>query len=351
MPEVLSQEFYGNTILQYLSAAGIIIASLIAGKLMYWMTSGFIKRLASKTESELDDLIVDLVEEPVVFALVVAGVRYALTTLHFADWMVIWIDRLFHMTIVLAVAWMLSRLFEALFQQYIVPLAEATETDLDDQLLPIVRKGVNVSIWVVAGIVALNNAGYDVGALIACMGIGGLALAMSSKDTVANMFGGVTSFTDKPFKLNDRVKVAGYDGFIREIGIRSTRLQTLEGRIVTIPNAKFAESPVENVSLEPSRKVTVDLGLVYETTAAQMRKAMDILQEIADGEIDVAPNPVITFNSFGDFAMNIRFIYFIEPEGDIFGTQTNVNLAILEEFGANGLDMAFPTQTVYHQAV
>ena len=351
MPEVLSQEFYGNTILQYLSAAGIIIAALVAGKLMYWVTSSVIKRVAAKTESELDDLIVDLVEEPVVFALVVGGVRYALTTLHLADWMTVWIDRLFHMTIVLAVAWALSRLFEALFQQYIVPLAEATETDLDDQLLPILRKGVNVSIWVVAGIVALNNAGYDVGALIAGMGIGGLALAMASKDTVANMFGGVTIFTDKPFKLNDRVKVAGYDGHIREIGIRSTRLQTLEGRIVTIPNAKFAESPVENVSLEPSRKVTLDLGLVYETSAAQMRQAMDILREIAGSQSDIAPEPIIAFDAFGDFAMNIRFIYFIKPGGDIFGTQTKVNLAILEQFGAQGLEMAFPTQTIYHQAV
>lgn len=106
-------------------------------------------------------------------------------------------------------------------------------------------------------IVALNNAGYDVGALIAGLGIGGLALAMAARDTVSNVFGGFTIFTDRPFTLNDRIKVSGFDGTVDEIGIRSTRLRTLAGTLVTIPNSTFSESAVENVSAEPSRKVVM----------------------------------------------------------------------------------------------
>ena len=136
---------------------------------------------------------------------------------------------------------------------------------MDDQLLPVVRKGLRATIWILGILVALNNAGYNVGALLAGLGIGGLALAMAAKDTVANIFGGVTIFTDKPFKINERIKLGGFDGTITEIGIRSTRLKTLEGRVVTIPNAKFTGGMVENVSMEPSRKVVLNLGLVYDT--------------------------------------------------------------------------------------
>jgi MscS family membrane protein len=96
-----------------------------------------------------------------------------------------------------------------------------------------------------------------VGALIAGLGIGGLALAMAARDTVSNVFGGFTIFTDRPFTLNDRIKVSGFDGTVDEIGIRSTRLRTLAGTLVTIPNSTFSESAVENVSAEPSRKVVM----------------------------------------------------------------------------------------------
>ena len=129
-----------------------------------------------------------------------------------------------------------------------------------------------------AVILAIQNAGYDVGALLAGLGIGGLALAMAAKDTVANIFGGFTILTDKPFTINDRIQVSGFDGWIREVGLRSSRLETLAGRIVTIPNSIFSDTPVENISAEPSRKVAVNLGLTYDTTPDQMEEAMNILK-------------------------------------------------------------------------
>ena len=110
-----------------------------------------------------------------------------------------------------------------------MPLAEKTETDLDDQLLPIVRKRHKLAIWSLGIIVALNNAGYDVGALLAGLGIGGLALAMAAKDTVSNIFGGVTIFTDQPFVHQRAHQDRGLRRGGQEIGMRSTRLQTRRG--------------------------------------------------------------------------------------------------------------------------
>lgn len=165
------------------------------------------------------------------------------------------------------------------------------------------------------------------------------------------MFGGFTVFTDRPFVVNDRVKVLGFDGYIREIGVRSTRLQTLEGRMVTIPNSTFQDTAVENVTVEPSRKVPMEIGLTYDMTPAQMRRAMEILREIAGAHGGLTDDTKCAFTGFGDSAMSITFIYYIKKEADIMQTQTEINLAILDRFTAEGLDMAFPTQTIYSHKV
>jgi MscS family membrane protein len=249
---------------------------------------------------------------------------------------------------VLAVTWTLARLWDAFVAGILKPLVTASETDLDDQLLPIARRGGKTAIWIIGVIVALNNAGYDVMALIAGLGIGGLALAMAAKDTVANVFGGFTIFTDRPFSMGDRIVISGFDGTVSEIGIRSTRLRTLAGREVTIPNSRFADSPVENISREPSRKIVLQLGMTYDTTPDRMRRAMELLREIVQAQgADTQENIIIGFNAFGDFALGITLIYYISTGADIMGVQTAVNLAILERFNAEGLEFAFPTQTIH----
>ncbi len=350
MQEILTQAYYGNSLLNWLIALSVIVLSVVLGRAVYWVFSRFVRLFTAKTKTNLDDIVVDMVEEPAVFVIVVMGVWFALKSLVLPDTVTTIIANAYQVIIALLVGWMLSRLFDALYREYLIPVAERTENDLDDQLLPIISKGVKMITWAMAIIIGLNNAGYDVAALIAGLGIGGLALAMAAKDTVSNIFGGFTIFTDRPFTINDRIKVAGYDGTVLEIGVRSTRLKTLEGRIVTIPNAKFADAPVENVTWEPSRKVKLDLGLTYDTTPEQMQQAMDILAEINAENASTEDKSIISFNAFGDFAMNIMFIYYIRKDEPIADTQTAVNMEILKRFNAEGLEFAFPTQTLYNIA-
>jgi MscS family membrane protein len=347
MKELLQQTFLNNTLETWVVAIGIIIASLILGKVGYWFFSSIMRRLTKRTKTKIDDIIIDMIEEPVVFSVVAAGVWFGLKQLTLPEAVINGINISFQFLLVLLVAWFAARLFDAICKEYLVAMVEASESDLDDQLLPIIRKTVKTIIWALAIIVALNNAGYNVGALIAGLGIGGLALAMAAKDTISNIFGGVTVFTDQPFKINDRIKIDGFDGTVKEVGVRSTRLQTLEGRIVTIPNSKFAGSSVENISREPSRKIVLNLGLTYDTTPEKMQQAMDLLKQIGDNSQNTEDKLIISFNGFGDFAMNIMFIYYIRPEADIANTQTEINMEILSQFNANGLEFAFPTQTIY----
>ena len=380
------KEYYHNTILEYLTALGIILGAIIAGKLLYWLTKNVVKKLTEKTKTNLDDILVDKVEEPVIFGLVMWACWYALGLLEYGKLILkpedkdfsfyfeymygvaptpeqlesgvaivypYWenfVHHLFGFIIVVNITWLIVRVIDALIEEYIVPLTEKSESDLDDQLLPIFRKGMKIIIWSLGIIVGLNNAGYDVGAILAGLGIGGLAFALAAQDTVKNFFGGIMIFADKPFQIGERIRIGGIDGTVEEIGIRSTRVRTLEGRLVTVPNSKFSDDAVENVDREPTRKIVLNLGLTYDTPPEGMEKAMELLQQISNDHQDkIEEEPVIGFNAFGDFSLGVLYVYYIRKEADIIGTQTAINMDILKRFNTEGLDMAFPTQTIIQQ--
>lgn len=347
MKEFLAKEFYHNTVGDWGITLLIILASVVAGKIIYWFFGTVVKKLTEKTETKIDDIIVDMIEEPVVLALTIAGLWYGLHRLEFTDGWYELMGSVYSILLTINVTWLIARLLDAIIKEYIIPLTEKTESDLDDQIVPIVQKGLKSAIWILGVIVALNNAGYDVTAMIAGLGIGGLALAMAAKDSVSNIFGGIMVFTDKPFTMGDRIKIGGFDGTITEVGIRTSRMRTLEGRLVTIPNSQFTGNMVENVSEEPTRKVVLSLGLTYDMTSEKMEKAIDILKSISAENKDIEENITVGFNSFGDFSLGITFIYYITKGSDIMNTQTAMNLAILKQFAEHELDMAFPTQTVY----
>ncbi len=347
MSEIFGRTFYGNTVSSWAIAAIGVIVSVVIAKTVYWLIGNFIKRLTSSTKNRFDDIIVDMLEEPVVFSLIIFGVWYSIHTLKLSDTAASILAKSYYVLIIFTLAWMLVRLLDAIIETYLAPYVRESEGKLDDQLLPIIRKGLKISVWVIAAIVALDNAGYDVKAVLASLGIGGLALALAAKDTLANLFGSFTIFVDKPFVVGDRIMVKDYDGFVREVGIRSTRLETLDGRMVTIPNQFVADETIVNITSEPSRKVTMDLGLTYDTEPEKMELAMKILTDIIKNDTNTQEDVVTAFTEFRDSSLNIRFIYYIKKGAGIFETQNRINLQILRNFNANKLEFAYPTQTIF----
>ncbi len=354
--DFFSKTFYGNTVFEWLITAGIIVLSLVLGKLLYWFFSKIMKQLAKRTKTKLDDIIVDKIEEPVVFAFVLAGVWYGLSYLSKGEGMNEFIEKVYYILIIFNITWMFTRLFDSLVVEYLAPLVNKTESSLDNQLLPVFRKGFKGAFWIIAAILALNNAGYDVGALIAGLGIGGLAFALAAQDLVKNLFGGFTIFVDKPFTVGDRIKVSGYDGIVEEIGIRNLRIRTIEGRMVIIPNSEVANKPIENVTSEPSRRVELNIALALHTEPQKATKAVEILKDITTKnsklvlktapktdapEINAEKKILLGLNHFNNLAINIMFVYFIKPNENVVDVQNEINLAILLEFRTNEIEFAF----------
>jgi len=339
---------FGIPLLDWGITLSLIIASIIGAKIIYWIMSRVASKFTQKTKSKLDDILLDMLEKPIAYLIGVTGIWKSIFYLNISASTESSIDKTFYLVVVGLVAWALTRTIEALIEVYLIPIVEKSESDLDDQLLPILRKTLKTLIWIIFIVIGLDNAGYDVGAVIAGLGIGGLAFALAAQDSVKNLFGGITIFVDKPFQVKDRIKISGFDGSVEEIGIRSTRIRTLEGRRVTIPNSKFSESAIENVTSEPNRKVVLNLGLTYDANQEQIQKGLKLLNSIVSNHTSTEENVITGFNGFNESSLNLILVYYIKPGEDILETQTTINLQILEQFELNQLDFAFPTQTLYN---
>jgi len=345
--EILQTTLLNNTIENWLIALAWGIGGIIVARILYKVIGRWMRKLTSKSKTQLDDLIVDKLEEPLVLALAILAIWQGYDTLTFSPESDALVQSAMSVAYALNITWGISRLVDAVILNFFIPISQKKEGAMMDQFAPILRKSLRSGIWIMGVIMAMNNAGYDVGALLAGVGIGGLALAMAAKDFVSNIFGGITVFIDKPFKVGDRIQIAGYDGTVEEVGIRSTRIRTLARRLVVVPNFKFSDSILENVTIEPARKVTVQLGLTYDTTPERIEEAIDILRSIiADQGTVLEARPTVWFDGFGDFSLNVNVIYYVNKTGHWANTPSAVNLEILKRFNLAGLDFAFPTQTV-----
>lgn len=348
MKELLSREFYGNTFQQWLITFIVIVFCFLAAKIVYWIFKNILKKKAEKTSTDLDNILIEIIEKPLVFMIIILGIDVSIK-INLSENISNLVGKATRILLIFVLTWFIARFLDLLIKKYLKPIVEKTDTDMDDQLLPVFSKGIRTITWCMGIIIALDNIGYDIQAIIAGLGIGGIAFALAAQDTVSNFFGGITIFIDKPFKIGERIKINGIDGTVKDIGIRSSRIETLEGRIVTIQNSNFIKSPIENVTSEPSRKVIVNLGLVYDTSYEKMEEAIKTLKTIAVESGKLEEKVITAFSSFGDFSLNITFIYYIKKGEDIFGTQSEINFEILKRYNEKGLEFAYPTQTIYRK--
>jgi MscS family membrane protein len=327
----------------------VIIGALILNNIIVLLNKHVIQKLTSKTNNRLDDILFQMLEAPVLLGIALFAIWLAAKRLDLGAPVENIISKSYKILTVVNITWFVARLVNALIEEYWVPKAEdGKHKILDTHLISILRRTIITVIWALGIVMALNNIGIDVRALLGTLGIGGLAFALAAQDTIKNMFGGITIFTDRPFRIGDRVKVDKYDGFIEDIGMRSTRLRTLEKRLVTIPNYKMVDAPVENISEEPMRRVLMKLGLTYNTTPDQMNEAMAILKDMPNRVKNVSDKDiVVAFTDFTDFSLVITFVYFIKKNADVMETPSLVNSEILRSFNQANLQFAYPTQTVY----
>ena len=194
--------------------------------------------------------------------------------------------------------------------------------------------------------------GAHVETFLAGLGIGGLALALAAQDTIANMFGSFVVVLDQPFTVGDAVRIAGNEGTVEDIGLRSTRLRTAERTLIIVPNKTVASEAITNLSRMPQRRVEQTIGLTYDTTPEKMEAILGDLRALIPSDPDVHKGPVtVNFSQFSESSLDIKIVYYTaSPDWQKhMDVRERVNLKIMRAVAARGLAFAFPTQTVIHQ--
>ena len=343
----------GVAIWQFAAAFIFILLGMVLKKISDVLFEKKIVPILKRTPVAIDHLIAEAASRPVGYLLLLGGFAGALAVLAVS------LPKepnvggfLFGVLRVLFAAdvmWFLFRFVDA-GGEYLTKLAVRTESVLDDQLIPLIRKALKVTIGVVGFVWVVQSLGYNVSTLLAGLGIGGLAIALALQDTFANVFGSILIFLDRPFRLGDWIKVGEVEGFVENIGFRSTRVRTLPTTLVCIPNKTVANSVVDNQSRMPKRLVTQIVGVTYDTNADQMEQALAEIRSIIENDEGVDKELIIVrFTEFGDSSLNILTYYFTTgiPLAEHLVTKERVNLAIMRALEQLGLSIAFPSHTVY----
>jgi len=251
----------------------------------------------------------------------------------------------------IALFWFILSLVQIL-DVYLKKWAAGTESTIDDMLVPIVAKTLKVFIIVIGGIIVIQNlTGLKIGPLLASLGIGGIAVALAAKDSVANFFGTLTILFDKPFQVGQRIIADQYDGIVESVGFRSTQIRTLTGHLVTIPNEKLANSSLENIGERPYIRWLTNIGITYDTPPEKIEKAVQIIREILENHKGMKEDfpPRVFFNGFNDWSLNIMVIAWYHPPNywDFQAWLQKTCLEIMRRFETEDIDFAFPSRTIY----
>ncbi|HOX57905.1 MAG TPA: mechanosensitive ion channel family protein [Candidatus Paceibacterota bacterium] len=344
----LKLKVMGNPLWQYLAFLIYVLLAFYVSKLLDRLIQGRLKKWAAKSETKLDDLILELLSGPVKVIAFVIFLYVGLRLFAWPQWAAQFISNGLKIVVACSLTYVAVKFVDVLVGFWQQRTEATHEGMVDHQLFPIIRKSLKIFVLVVAVLVTSQNLGMNITGLLASLSIGGLAVGLAAQDTLSNLFGAVMIFADKPFRVGDRIQLDAVDGTVEVIGLRSTRVRNLDGYLVTIPNKTMANATIVNVSKRPNIKTVMNIGVTCDTPAERVELAMRIINEI------YRPHPktadlMVSFNKFESSSLNILVVHWwnsTDAREYAEGFQ-QLNLELKRRFDAEGINFAFPTQTVY----
>lgn len=349
LPESLKQQWFGIQIWQYLAVFCWLLLGLIFRRIFEFILDNYIHRLTRKTKFTWDEDLIDGIDKPSGFIFMMFFWLATFTNLQLSVTLNHYLSLVLEIAVSIGFIWLFYNLSDV-FSKYLGVLTSKTETKLDDQLIPLIRKTLRFFVLVMGVILILQNNGYNVASLIAGLGIGGLAVALAARDTLANFFGSVTIFVDKPFRIGDWIKVAGVEGTVEEVGFRSTRIRTFYNSLVSVPNSNISNNEVDNLGLREYRRLLTTLNLTYSTSPEQMEAFVEGIKAIVKSNSHFRQDFYeVHFNAFGAHSLDVMiYVFFKVPDWSTELQQKhNFFLEILKLAKEIGVEFAFPTQTLH----
>jgi MscS family membrane protein len=350
LPSVLLEPGFGDLLWwQWLALPVLVVLAWLIGFLLSRTTSGLLNRLAARTASTWDDVVLDRVRAPLTLAWGLAVFYMLVPLLGLYAPAEDMIQRTLAVGLYLVFFWSLLRTVDVL-GQYLLKSGWADEHPASRALVPLGGRVVKLAI-VAMGIVAmLGELGFSVASLVTGLGIGGLALALAFQKTGENVFGAFAIGVDQPFRVGDFVKIEDFSGTVETIGMRSTRIRTLDRTLVSLPNGRLAEMRLETFAVRDRIRLNTSIGVLYSTTADQMRAVLTGCEKVLRDHPRIWPDRVVVrFAGFGPSSLDIEIMcWFLTSDIHEFREyRQEVFLGFMEVVEKAGTSFAFPTRTVH----
>ncbi len=356
LPEmVYAMPFLGTIdIAPYVLAAVLFIGLSVFFKVILVLLIARLKALSARTTTTIDDTVIAALEGVRTWVYTVIALFVALQPFTLPHWGDIGLKAVF----LFAVVWQGIEIVVKFIEYAVTHLVEKDEdgdgvTDPNSATAAdMIKLLARIALWALGTLFVLSNLGIEVTSLIAGLGIGGIAIAFALQGILSDLFASFSIYFDKPFRIGDYITIGTDSGTVERIGIKSTRIRTLQGEELVVSNAELTTARVNNFKKMQERRISFQFGVTYETQHEKVKQINGIVERIFEA-VEGGRLDRVHFTSFGDSALLFDVVYYVESSdyGVYLDIQERVNHEMMEKFAEVGIEFAYPTQTVYHKQV
>lgn len=345
MDEFLHRVYWGNTVLSYCIVTGGILITRILLKLVKTRLITLFKKIASRTNTTFDDLLVKAAEKFIIPYAYLAINYNIISQLHLSSAL----EKVLPVAMVIISTFFIIRLINFIIHGGVIVYMEQKNEPAGriGQLSGILIV-IKVITWGLGIVMLVDNLGYDVTTIIAGFGVGGIAIALAAQNILGDLFSYLVIFFDKPFETGDFIVAGSNSGVVEKIGIKTTHVRSLNGEQLIMPNSEMVKEVIHNFKRLQRRRVVFSIGVVYYTPAAKLKEITSMIKTLISGT-EGATFDRAHLSSFGDFSINYELVYYVESADYMvyMDTHHKICLSIFEKFEREGIEFAFPTQTVF----
>lgn len=329
---------------QYIVSALILVGAVILAKIILFVFKKYVKKIAAKTKSKVDDMVIERTEKPLSYLIIAYGFKWAIFNLGINGVIIKIVNSVMALVFLLVIV----RVIDIFVEAWGMTFAKKTKTRLDDVLLPVIHKAVRVVFVIIAFMWILRIWEVDITPYLAGAGIAGLVLGMALQDSLKNVFGGISLILDKTYKVGDKIKLDNDTvGTIHDIGLRSTKLITFDNEVVYIPNGYLANTKVQNYSRPtPIVRVKVDFGVAYGSNVGKVKRVILEVLKKNKGILD-EPAPDVQFIEMGESALLFRALFWVERWDLAWDRKVEMTESIYNALNKAEINIPFPTRTIY----
>ncbi len=269
---ILDLVFLQNPLKNFMWFIFFILLGFVVSAVVVFISKNVLNKITKHTRNKIDDIISKILSKPLPLKILIVTIFFNIgfKYLVVSEWWVTAVKNTSFFVYVLAITLFIIKFFLDIIDEYLIPHTQKTESKYDDQLIPLLKSLVKVVFFILAILVVLSNFGFNISALLAGIGIGGLAVALASKDILENFISGIVIFVEKPFKMGDTLKTSDGLGTVEEIGIRSTKIRFFDNTLVVVPNRNLSLNAVENISARRAKRENFTIGVIYSTSLKKL---------------------------------------------------------------------------------